>query len=166
LPQNLIVKDICINALGHRPDATVDPALDARVATEARIGHLNPDPLGVEAVFDTGAVVINPDYISVVVDAESGGAMHPEGIVERGVGAIAVEEAAFNVVAVYVEPDDLAVVVDARGYGAIRAEGIVECGIGAVAVEKTALDVVTIEESGKHFDLIIKIKSNLTMTRG
>ena len=52
--------------------------------------HIGGAPLGVEAVFDVVAVVVNPDDLAMVVDAQSIGAIRAEGIVERGVGAVAV----------------------------------------------------------------------------
>ena len=62
-----------------------------------------------------------------------------EGIIARGVLAVAVDEATLSVAARSVGaepvPDDLAVVVDAGGKGAFRAERIVEHGELAVTVE-------------------------------
>jgi hypothetical protein len=87
-------------------------------------------------VVDVVAVDEIPNDLSVVVDARSYGAIRAEGIVERGVGAVAVEEAVGDVVAIDEKPDDLSVVVDVQSCGAKRAVGIVERGVGAVAVEK------------------------------
>ena len=73
------------------------------------------------------AVEIRPDDLAHVVDALRAGAPGSQGIVDRGVGAIAVKEA-MRVVAVAVEinSDDLAQIIDAECLRAPGGQGIVE----------------------------------------
>ena len=69
-----------------------------------------------------------------------------QGIVERGVGAIAVQEAVVIVAAVHVIPDDLARGIDALGGGAIRGQRIVKRGVDAAAVKEAAANVAVAAE--------------------
>jgi hypothetical protein len=78
--------------------------------------------------FGYTVIKVAPDDLAGVVDAIRKGAVGGRGIVERGVGAAAVEEAVCAA-GVVVLPDDLARVVDAVCIGA-AGEGIVEGGVG------------------------------------
>jgi hypothetical protein len=80
-----------------------------------------------------------PDHLARVVDACGHGvAAGPgQGIVEGGVGAVAIEEAV-GVAADVVQADDLATGVDPNCLGSVGAAGrrIVEGGVRTVAVEE------------------------------
>ena len=84
-----------------------------------------------------GGVVVRPDDLAHIVDAEGTGAARGQGIVEGGVDAVAEEEAVLLKSAVFEkEPHDLARVVDAgcnRAQGA--RQGIVDGDVETVAVE-------------------------------
>src|SRR5262249_39086858 len=88
-----------------------------------------------EAAKISVVVVVKPDDLARVVDAAWSGAStsRAQGIVDGGVGAVAVEEA---VVAAVVKPDDLAHIVDAMCLAADGGQGIIDGGVGAVAVEE------------------------------
>ena len=88
---------------------------------------------------DTAAIAVIADDLARVIDPIDNGVLFAQGIVDRGVGPVAVEEPVAETVAVIVIPDDLARGVDAVGIGAGEREsgqGIVERGVGAVAVEE------------------------------
>jgi len=76
-----------------------------------------------------GGVVILPDDLAQVVNAERFGAGRGERIVDRSVRATAVEEAV-GAAKVTEQPDNLARTVDAPGTGTADGQGSVEGGIG------------------------------------
>ena len=82
------------------------------------------------------AVGVVPDDLARVVNAGSSGALGAERIVERGVGAAAIEEAVRRAIAVRVVPDDLPSIVDATRNGARVSRWTVERSVGAGVVKE------------------------------
>jgi hypothetical protein len=87
-------------------------------------------------VEDAVAILVKPDDLACVVDAERRVSFGAQGMIEGSVGAAAVEDAVLGEVAVNVVPDDLACVVDALCKGAFGAQGIIERGVGGAAVQE------------------------------
>jgi hypothetical protein len=77
-------------------------------------------------------VAVNPDDLAQIVDAQCKGAAggRGRGIIEGGVGPVAIEEAVCVVACVGVLPDDLARRVDAKRLGVVVGRGIIEGGVG------------------------------------
>src|ERR1041384_2494270 len=87
-----------------------------------------------ETVPDAGAVV-TPDDLPFIIDTRGPG-VDPEGIVKRGVSAVAVKEAVQAVAVIEVIADDVAGAADANCIGAVDAQRIVERTVSAFVVEK------------------------------
>src|SRR5262249_1092314 len=92
----------------------------------------------IEETVRAADVVVSPDDLARVVDAECGGATWPrQGVVEGSVGAAVIEEAV-----VYgadaIRTGDLARIVDAVGLGP-RRRGNVERCVGAGTIEEAVI---------------------------
>jgi len=86
-----------------------------------------------EEAMGAAGVLVLPDDLAGVVDAEGLGAGGGQRIVDGGVGAAAQEKAVdADAAAGDVKADDLAVIVDAKRSGAVGGRRIVEGGISAV----------------------------------
>ena len=69
--------------------------IDRRVVVDGLVGGRAGDrrrqrQRGEEAVLDAAAVLVKPDDLARVIDAFKNGALCAQGIVDRGVGAVAV----------------------------------------------------------------------------
>jgi hypothetical protein len=87
-----------------------------------------------------GGVLVIPDNVSLVVDAE-GLSIEGPGKIENGIGAVAVDEtlvlAPANPIRL-VKPDDVSLVVDVKGIGDETAGGI-DCRVYAAAIDEGVL---------------------------
>src|SRR5215468_6142095 len=90
----------------------------------------------IEEGVGAAGVVVSPDDLAQIVDADCRGAVGGQGIVEGGVGTAVVRivEEAVEAARVLINADDLPRGVDAAGNGALSRKGIVEGGVSTANV--------------------------------